>query len=131
MIGGQPTEKPIPPLWYSTVDTQLEDFVEETVNLNQWQHVDLWNENRAWWLFNIAKDPIQSINLLGDDYLTNRYLEIALIMRNKLEEYAKTSIADPISGVRNPNGWPICVPRDSKDFNHCFWTLGWCDNNGY
>ena len=131
LIGGQSTEKPLPPMWYSTVDTQLEDFVKETIGLNQWQHVDLWNETRAWWLFNVEDDPIQSINLLGEDYLNDYYFELAETMRAKIEDYAKNSIADPISGVRNPNGYPICVPRDSTDFNNCFWTPGWCDNNGY
>ena len=56
----------------------------------------------------------------------NIYDELRLV----IEEYARTSVRDPI-GSRDSRGYPICVPRDSKEQENCFWTPGWCDNNGY
>ena len=61
-----------------------------------------------------------------DDNRYNIYKE----MRQKITEYAASSIADPI-GSRDGNGYALCVPRDSRDHEQCFWTPGWCDHNGY
>ena len=54
------------------------------------------NENRCWWLFDVEHDPFQSTNLLGPKRITDNFLQIAKDMREKIEQYAKDSIAEPI-----------------------------------
>jgi len=130
LVGGQPNTKPFPPLWYATVDNGLEDFVRDTIAMDEWDEADPRDEGQSWWLFNVDTDPYQTTNLLGPKFINEEYTQIYNDLRIKIEDYAKNSVADPIA-TRDGRGYPICVPRDSKDQSDCFWTPGWCDNNGY
>lgn len=130
LIGGQPDTKPLPAMWYATVDNGLEDFVRDIIEKDEWRFADPRNEGQSWWLFNVDTDPHQGVNLLGPKYINEEYIAIYNDLRIKIEDYAKHDVKEPI-GTRDARGYPICVPRDSKDATDCFWTPGWCDNNGY
>ena len=81
-------------------------------------------------MFDLEEDPNQTRNLLGPKYIDENRYNMYKEMREKITDYAASSIADPI-GTRDGNGYALCVPRDSKDHEKCFWTPGWCDHNGY
>ena len=130
VIGGQSDQRTLlPPMWYASVDNPIEDWIEETLALDEWHHADPRSENQCWWLFDVKADPFQRRNLLGPKY-GDEFISIYNELRLKIEEYGNSSIADPI-GEREANGYPLCVPRDSFEHTQCYWSPGWCDNNGY
>ena len=48
LIGGQPNAVEFPPMWYSTVDNGLQEFVDEVIQRNEWKSQDPRGENQVY-----------------------------------------------------------------------------------
>lgn len=130
LVGGMPRITEFPPMWYSFVDNNLDEFVAEIVNRDEHWSVDPRNDGTSWWLCNVEEDPYQTRNLLRPEYFDDEIKAIYDELREKIEYYRDHHVADPL-GERDPNGYPMCVPRNATDPVSCLWTPGWCDNEGY